>query len=171
MKNFGIILTIVSILLITLSSIYGIKSMYKYDNEFAAFWSLADKSSTIANKAKYVDKFVEALEKGGFEGEYNAIMYKTLDNQFDTNLEALKTLQQRLHEIEKMDITSFEYQTAIQQITGQEQGEAQAMLSVFQGIWYKENYFLLWNWIGVSQIVLSFILLCAGGFIWADNSY
>lgn len=44
-----------------------------------------------------------------------------------------------------MDANSFQYNTAIQQITQQEQGEAIDMLSVFQGCWYKENYILLWG--------------------------
>lgn len=53
-----------------------------------------------------------------------------------------------------MKVTSFEYQTAMQQITGQEQGEANEMLSVFKGVWYKENFILLWNWIGITQLIL-----------------
>ena len=171
MKTLGIFLTVFCTLSIIASIGYAIKSGYEYDKDFGSYWSLADKSSTITNKAKYIDKFVEALENSGFEGQYNAVMYKTLDNQFDTNFEALKTLQQRLHEIETMDITSFEYQTAIQQITQQEQGEAFELLSIFQGIWNKQNYFLLWNWVGWIQISSCVIFLMIGIAVWDIHSY
>ena len=46
-----------------------------------------------------------------------------------------------------MNVQSFAYQTAIQQITQQEQGEAQYMLKVFQGSWMLIHYWYLWNWL------------------------
>jgi hypothetical protein len=86
-------------------------------------------------------------------GRYNAIFLKTPDNSFDENLIAIKTLQSRLKEISLMDVKSFEYQTAIQQITAQEQGEAQPMLQTFKQTWYLVHYPYLWNWIAVVQII------------------
>ena len=130
----------------------GIYGNYQYTRDFESYWQLADKASTIPQKSEYIDKFVSAIESGGFAGKYNALFMNTPDNSFDKNLEALKSLQGRLHEIEKMDITSFQYQTAIQQITAQEQGEAKNMLDVFSGIWWKEHHFWLWDWIAFCQI-------------------
>ncbi|MCX6749883.1 MAG: hypothetical protein NTZ83_00325 [Candidatus Pacearchaeota archaeon] len=127
---------------------------------------MADKSSTIVKKSEYLDKFVGALEKGGFERKYNAVFLKTPDNSFDQNFEALKSLQKRLHEIQDMDVSSFEYQTAMQQITGQEQGEAQEMMKVFRGIWWKENHLLLWNWICLVQVILSCGVIIVGAVLW-----
>ena len=90
------------------------------------------------------------------------LFFKTPDNSFDKNLEALQSLKTRLDEIQKMNVTSFEYQTAIQQITAQEQGEAQDMLEVFSGIWWKNNYLFLWEWVAVLEVVLCIVLIASG---------
>ena len=129
----------------------------QYNNEIYNYWSLADKSSTIETKSEYIDKFVYALDNAGLRGKYNAIWLQNPDNSFDNNLEMLKTLQTRLHEIKQMNVSSFEYQQAMAQITSQEQGEANNMLSVFSGVWYLKNYPWLWNWI--TPIVFIFGLL------------
>jgi len=162
MKTLGIFLTIIGILFIGLTISTGILGHYHFEKDFLSYWDLADKSSTIVKKSEYLDKFVEALEKGRFEGKYNALLLTTPDNSFDQNFEALKSLQQRLHEIKGMNVSSFEYQTAMQQITGQEQGEAFLMIKVFRGIWWKENHLLLWNWICGVQVIVSCIILIVG---------
>ena len=172
MKTLGIILTLGSILLLGIDIYKGVIGNYEYNNKYECYWSLADKASTIPKKAEGIDKFVNALENSGFKGKYNAIFLQTPDNSFDYNFEALKSLQLRMHEIEKMDITSFQYQTAIQQITQQEQGEAKEMLSEFSGIWWKENHFMLWNWVCLVQVLLLIGVLITGSIIWineADN--
>jgi len=125
----------------------------RYDREIESHWVLADRASTLPQKSFYIDKFVSALESQGFAGKHNAILYPTPSNSFDANIEALKSFQQRLQEIQGMDVKSFEYQTAIQQITAQEQGEAREMLDVFKGVWWKANYTLTWDWIFVLNIL------------------
>jgi hypothetical protein len=162
MRKLGIILTLEAILCFILSITYGIIGSYRYEKEVSSYWDLADKASTITKKAEYLDKFVASLDNDDFKGKYNALVFTTPNNSFDDNFTALKTLQQRLHQIEGMDPTSFEYQTAIQQITGQEQGEAYEMLSVFKGVWWKSNYLLLWDWVLATQIVLSIIAFFVG---------
>lgn len=148
----------------------NVRSGYEYEREIHSYWSLADKSSTISAKAAYLDKFVVVLEQQGLSGQYNAILFPTPDNSFDLNLQALKTLQGRLHEIQQMNVTSFEYQTAIQQITAQEQGEAKVMLDVFEGAWYKQRHFLLWDWIQMTQwgvwILLGMAVSGLAGWAW-----
>jgi len=166
MKAFGIGLTILTAILLIMTIATGFIGAYQYEKQFSSYWNLADKSSTITKKAEYIDKFVNAIENGKFTGEYNAIIMQTPDNSFDQNFIALKTLQQRLHEISGMDVTSFQYQTAIQQITEQEQGEAYEMLKVFKGIWWKENHFFLWNWICFVQLCIVIIGLVIGIAIW-----
>lgn len=165
-KPLGAILIFLTVLIWTLNGIYGVKSNYEYNRKYESYWSLADKSSSIPKKSELVDKFVTALEKSDLHGKYDAVFLETPDNSFDENLTALKTLQTRLHEIKTMDVTSFQYQSAIQQITAQEQGEAHNMLSVFSGVWEKENYPLLWGWIFMINLSVSCILLVAGlGFV------
>ena len=163
MKKFIVSLFMFSILVTTLNIATGITASYKYSREYGSYWNLADKSSTIKSKAKYIDIFVDKLENSNFNGQYDALVFKTPDNGFNENLVALKTLQKRLYEISDMDISSFEYQTAMQQITAQEQGDADVMLSVFKGVWYKNHYIWLWNWIGFIQILLFFGLVIALG--------
>ena len=121
---------------------------YHYDKEIGSFWELADKSSTLQAKSDYIDKFVGAIEKNIDINDYNAVFLKTPTNSVKYNLGALKTLQQRLKEIQKIDIASFAYQQAIQQITAQEQGEAKEMITIFQEVYAKNHYPLIWAWWG-----------------------
>lgn len=127
---------------------------YNYENQYSSFWSLADKTSTIDKKSDYINQFVSVLDAGNMHGCNNALIYKTSDNSFDKNLDALKSLQDRLNNIKKMDENSLAYQNAIQQITAQEQGEAKDMLAVFSRCWYKQNHYFLWNfWILLGEII------------------
>ena len=127
---------------------------YQFEKQYLFAWNLADKSSTIEAKANYISQFADLLEsnKSNFSS-YNAVWLKTPDNSLEKNIEAVKTLKSRLHEIMKMDVASFQYNTAIQQITAQEQGEATNLIYTIEGSWMKENYPMNWNWYGV--IILS----------------
>ncbi len=156
------------LILITAISI-RFKGSYEYERDIGSEWSLADKSSTISAKSEHINRFVAALEREGLSGEYDAIFLYTQNNSFDANFAALKTLQQRLREIEGMSPSSFEYQTAIQQITAQEQGEAQEMLSVFNGVWWKINYFLMWDWVGQMVFLVGITLLIVGAILFLIN--
>lgn len=166
--------TIFAILFIITTAIFGgtlaVKEIanYSFENKYGQYWSLADKSSTIQAKQKHIQEFVEALEKG-FESRdfatHNAIFLKTPNNEFKANLAALQTLSARLSEIQNMDSSSFQYNTALQQITGQEQGEAAEMIGVFKGCYMLENYPIVWGWIGTTILLISgliwFAAICA----------
>lgn len=141
-----------------------IRGEYTFTNEYLKSWNLADKSSTLAAKQIHIEAFVAALERGNERGrfsEYDAIFLQTADNSFEANMDALRTLSIRLKQIEKMDPSSFEYNTAIQQITAQEQGEAHAMIAVLNGCYLLANYPLAWGWILMALGFTSFML--AGG--------
>ncbi len=141
----------------------SVQAQYYYEANVAAEWYLADKSSTIPAKQEHLDKYVAALEQQGLHGRYNALIFPTPNNSFDTNFTALQTLQSRLHEIEGMDARSFEYQTAIQQITAQEQGEAGAMLKELEGTWWLKYHFLIWDWVGFITIMILVTGVCFSG--------
>lgn len=162
MKVVGIILVVLVCVFVILDITIGVYGWYRYSRDIGSYWSLAEKASTINQKADYIDKFVQALEGQGMSGQYNAVFFQTPDNSFDKNMEALKSLQTRLCEIKTMDITSFQYQTAIQQITAQEQGEANEMMGVFRGIWWKTHYLLLWNWMLIVNVCVLFLLGMVG---------
>lgn len=170
-KTIGIILTFVSAIFLLIDACVGIVGCYQIEKNIFSYWNIADKASTIEKKSEYIDKFVEAIEKQNFEGKYNALVLTTPDNGYEYNFIALKSFQDRLRQIENMDIKSFEYQTAIQQITSQEQGEAAPMLKVFQGLWWKENHIMLWNWICAVQMLSLLALLITGIVIWTNEYF
>jgi len=119
---------------------------YSYSNSIESYWALGVKASTLERKADYLDKFVSALEGAGL-ADSSALWLKTPDNSTEQNFVALRSLQKRMHEIQAMDVKSFEYQQAISQITAQEQGEASNMLGVFKEAWYINHHFFLWDWV------------------------
>jgi hypothetical protein len=165
MKTFGITTLLVGVMFTFLNIGSSIMANYKYEKQILCYWKLADKASTIPQKTEYIDKFVSALESSGLSGGYNALVLDTPNNSFDKNVEAVRSLQTRLHEIQGMDVMSFQYQTAIQQITAQEQGEAKKMLDVFDGVWTKNNYFWIWDWVGVIQVIFFITLVFVSPFI------
>jgi len=146
-RRFGIVLFLIGSALLFSIIATGVMGTYEYQKDYSSSWKLAYKASTIEQKLVYIDKYVTALENGGFEGKHEAIFFKTPDNSFDKNLEAIKSLQTRLSEIQEMDPTTFEYNTAIYQITQQEQMEGKTLNETFAGIWWLDNYMLLWDWI------------------------
>jgi hypothetical protein len=145
---------------------------YNYEKNYGQLWKLAEKSSTIQAKQQYITQFVNALKEGktnGLFADYNALFLKTPNNSFDSNLKAVETLSERLIEIQNMDPKTFEYNTAIQQITAQEQGEAQDLISIFTGCYDLNNYFSVWNWIGFIVTFFSIVLTLIGFFSWINH--
>lgn len=165
MRKLGTFLIFLGIGIIGLQIIAGIWANYEYKKKVESFWNLADKSSTISEKSLYIDEFVNALENENLQGTHDAIIFKNNDNSFDYNFKALKSLQSRLQEIETMDIKSFEYQTAIQQITQQEQGEAYKMLCDISGAWHLKNFPIIWDWLCLVGIGFSSLSILFGSFI------
>lgn len=153
-RRTGMIVTFIGIIWLSIVIFTGVMGWYEYKKLYSSYWSLAEKQSSIEEKSFYIDKFFRALQVSSMHGQYNAVFLKTPNNSFDMNLEALKSLQVRLNEIKKMDVSSFQYQTAIQQITAQEQGEAKNMLNVFSGVWWKTNHIMLWNWICIIHCLI-----------------
>jgi len=153
------------ILAIIAYSALAMPAFNDYSNQHENYWDLADKSSSIEDKYIYIDKMVKSFEGSGLHGSHNALFYKNPSNDFDNNLKALTSLRDRLDEIKGMDVASFEYQTAMSQITAQEQGEAGAMLAVLRGCWFKEHHFFFWNWIAVVTVLGIIVISCIGGFI------
>jgi hypothetical protein len=148
------------ILLIALI-IQAVVANYNYERKYLSYWELSDRSSTILAKEQYITQFVDAInqDRGSF-ADYNALVLKTPQNNFDKNLQAVTTLRDRLKDIEGMNESDFAYQTAIQQITAQEQGEAQNLLGMIQGAYYLGSYPLQWNWIaGIVYLTATMIIL------------
>ena len=161
-KVLGYLMLGLAIVLCCLGIVMYIIAEYNYDRYYASYWSLADKSSTLEAKSQYISQFVDKLNNSreGF-ADYDAVFLPTPDNSFDKNFQALVSLRDRLYTISQMNESDFAYQTAIQQITAQEQGEANAMLSVFHGTYLLRSYPLLWNW----YMFIALGILCILGLI------
>jgi hypothetical protein len=144
MKILGTLFIVASIISIGVLIFAFVYSDWQWNNSVLSYWSLADKSSTIQAKADYIDKFVLALKSNNL-ADNDALIFKTADNNCENNIKAVSTLQGRLEEIKGMNPSSFEYQQAIQQITAQEQGQADSMLSNLNGCWLKTHWYSIWN--------------------------
>lgn len=150
----------------------AVMANYQYNNTIQSYWELGVKASTLGKKADYLDKYVAAIKGGGL-ADSSALWLKTPDESVEQNMVALESLQTRMHEIQGMDVSSFEYQQAMAQITGQEQGEAQTMLRVFKEAWYINHHFALWDWmafVSFTTVMLGNVLLWAA-FFNALNNY
>lgn len=167
------ILVIVGIAVAVYQLRTAIVSNYHFNKSYEQLWNLSDKSSTIEAKHRYISQFVAALDAGNKAGEFSshdAVWLRTPDNSFSMNLEALKTLASRLEEIHGMNPNSFEYNTAIQQITAQEQGEASSMIRVFRECYLLMNYPAVWGWISIIITTISLSAIIGGAIWWAVDA-
>lgn len=168
----GIFLIVLSVFAGAALIILDVFANYNFNKNYESLWELADRSSTLQAKDEYITKFVDAINKDRSNfADYNAIFLKTPEKSFDNNLAAIITLRDRLKTIQSMDETSFEYQTAIQQITAQEQGEAQNMINDIYGCYKLRSYPILWGWIGmlVALIITMVAILGIVLLVWTDN--
>lgn len=168
MKIIGTILIVLGV--IALGGLFAdsVYSNYQYSNGYSSYWDLSDKASSIAQKSVYLDKFVSALQGSGLQGCSDSLYFPTPTNSFDQNFIALLSLQGRMHDIVGMDPNSFQYQSAMEQITGQEQGQASDMLTVFEDCWMKVHHYWLWNdWLSGVWLLGPIILIFAGILFWA----
>lgn len=138
----------------------------EYDQQIGSHWYMFDESSTIEDKSKHMDEYIVAVEKADMSSNSGILQLKP-SNSLYLNLNALKSLRGRLNQIKGMDANSFEYQTAIQQITEQEaQGDA---VKVIQSCWEKENYYSYYNWmICLGFFVIQLVLVLLGWFLLLD---
>jgi len=151
--------TFIAAVLILAGIILGVaetRISYLYSNAIGSYWALSEKASTLQQKSTYLDKYVAGLESAEL-APHNAIIYPTPNNSVEQNLVALKSLQGRMHQIQGMDEQSFAYQTAIQQITAQEQGEAHQLTETFEGAWLLANHPIFWGWI--NGLIWVFIIV------------
>jgi hypothetical protein len=129
----GAIAMVTGLICFTYFCIAAVMVSFEYKRDYKSFWDLGVKSSTIKAKSEYIHTFYSKLSENKDKfAPSSAIWLKTPDLDFEKNLEALKSLEERLVKIQDMDENSLAYQTAIQQITGQEQDEAHEMLMVFK---------------------------------------
>lgn len=141
------------------------------NNEFVGYWQIASRSSTIEKKSEYLDKYIAAIEKLKLNEGYSAIIFRKYNNYMPNNYDAIKSLQKRLHEVKGLDVKSFAYQTAIQQITGQEWDEADELVGEFEYKYYNEHSLYVrgaYDWISLFGFIYMFLI--GGGLFVAEFS-
>lgn len=143
-----------------------------FERDYMGEWNLSDKSSTIEAKSEHLNNFVILLEKNKDKDflDNGKIFFQNQNSSFDSNLAALKTLAKRLEEIKGMDPASFQYNTAIQQITQQEQGEAGAMIGVFYDCYALRQHYIVCGFdglivLGSLGVMIIVIILAVSGVI------
>lgn len=144
---FGIIGLICTVLF-TMLIVTDVRGSYEYSRTIGSYWDLSVKVSTLEAKGAYLDSFLVAVDNAKLSGN-NAIIFPTPDNDVARNINALRTLQVRIHEARTMDPNGFAYQTAIQQITKQEQDDATGTIGEIEGRWWLDHHSFNWGWIGL----------------------
>jgi hypothetical protein len=164
MKSTGIILLVAGLAFAITRGVMRMSAGAEYTRLAKNYWAMADRASTIKQKSEYMDKFVKAVGSMALEGYNSDLLYPTQKGDFNENFKALKSLQSRLHEISAMDESSFAYQTAMHQITEQEQGQADEMLSVIHECWGRKNYYTLWNPVlSITFFLIQGLMILIGG--------
>jgi hypothetical protein len=149
MKTAGIVMFLLASFFTIVQTTKEVQVRYRFERDYKSQWELSDRASTIKAKREKLTIFLDNLSKSKDFADHDAVWLKTDANSFENNLTALRTLVARLDEIQNMPTDSFQYNTAIQQITAQEQGEARAMMEVFSGCYALENFPTTWGWISV----------------------
>ena len=164
MRALGGFMLGLSIILTGVYITYCVYANFNWENNVYSNWTLSDKSSTLQAKSDYMDKFVLALQSNNL-ADNSALIWKTADTDCQKNVDAVKTLRDRLTQIKGMDETSFQYQQAIQQITAQEQGQADGMIATLHSCYQKTHYYLIYNpWL-FSLTILSLTIMMFFGIV------
>lgn len=160
MKSIGILLMLISVLLLVGGWIYGWLYLdYYYEVGIGQYIRLADDASTAEKKLEYLKRYEGAIRLKIVRNDARFI-FKQERLTRDTQLVILGTLQTRLQDSTEMNPLSFEYQTAMQQITGQEfEHELTEINDIIWGCWYRQSglvIFCLWfAWL--PWVILFFI--------------
>ncbi len=135
------LLTSIAILTITMINLISMNTAWV--NKHGTYWTQADRSSTIEAKSEKIKLFYDSIVDNR-EDFYpsSSFFVKNSDNMLDNNMQSLKTLVDRLQQIQQMNPSSLEYQTAIKQITENEIDQASEMIGVIRGCWEINNYFV-----------------------------
>jgi hypothetical protein len=169
----GIPVTAILLFLFGWFIIDDVRAWYEYNTTIGSYWDLSVKASTLARKSEYLDSFVVAVDHAQLHGN-NALFFPTPNNAVETNVASIKNLQERMHQVRDMDVTSFAYQQAISQITAQEQDDAGNVLNVIEGRWWLSHHWVYWDWIGIlayAVFIVGGIIVAAIAFAIGDDSW
>ena len=162
---------IISSILLAVTVINFISMKNEWIDLHGNHWTMAERASTIEAKTEKVTKFYQSIMENRQDfSSSSALFWKNQDNNLGNNLVSLKTLVDRLADIQKMNVSSLEYQMAIKQITENEMDQASEMINVIKGSWCMNNYFMTYNF-GGWLFMGSIIGIIAGLVLIAEPTY
>ncbi len=142
MKTFVTIILVMAIVLF-MGIGTSIMTVYGFSKNVSQHLSLADDASTASAKLKHLNDYRVAVETVIQRNDARYI-FKQRQYTRDAQLEILATLITRLEDLESMEPKSFEYQTGMGQITGQEFNHVLGRInSIFWDCHRKET---IWRW-------------------------
>ena len=75
MKKQGAVYISIGSIWLGIMIFFAVIGNYHYERDIESYWNLAQKASTIQQKAVYIDKFVSGFKVKCFEGDYNAVFF------------------------------------------------------------------------------------------------
>ena len=93
---------------------------YPYNANIGSYFDLSDKASKLDTKLDYLKQYSNALVESGLNEGQSTVFFQTKETSLEENYKVLQSLIERMEETKEMEINSFEYQTAIKQITEDE---------------------------------------------------
>ena len=140
---------------------------YQYDINYSQYLKLADDASTPDAKFSYLKQYRDAVSAISRNDAF--YVFKQKQYTRDEQLKILDTLLFRLDSASRMSASSFEYQQAMYQISGQEMNHTLERIdNVFMSCYMRSGaffaYWCMFNW---------FIVVALGvfGLILALNDY
>ena len=145
----GVIALFVSFVICSL--VIAVMTDYHYGVQINQHLKLADDASTAEVKLEHLNNYVDAVKLNVKRNDARYI-FKQKQYTRDTQLEILDTLIIRLEDLTAMNPQSFEYQTGMGQITGQEFDNVLSRVnSIFWDCYRRET---VWRWICTFPTVI-----------------
>ena len=119
---------------------------YTYDREAGGYLGLADDASTAPLKLQYLEQYREAVHRL-VTGKDARLVFGTPQTKVAHQFVVLDSLLERVGEVAALDVSSFEYQVAMDQITGQEfTGAIEVTNGLLKGAYLRQGGLLGYLW-------------------------
>ena len=162
-----LLISIIGIVVVAALSIGAYWVGYTYDREVGGYLSLADDASTAPLKLQYLGQYREAVHSI-VTGEDARLVFTTPQTKAAHQFVVLDSLLQRVGEVAALDVSSFEYQVAMDQITGQEfLGAIEVTNGLLKDAYVRQGGWGRYLWsTGLFAVIAGVFLICLW-FVWA----
>ena len=151
MKKIAIIWLIVLIILIATSVLGTVIANYRYETDLGGYYVRACTAANAKLMNSHLGEVEQAFRDKGWTTGYTVYVFKTPENDLSLIFEQLLDFRARLTSISEMDVQSFEYQKALEEVT-----DALLMWGRSFNLGHKFYLFLLWNILGTIAGIWGF---------------